>query len=160
MNKNKIVVRKEAIQELINSFPVENQEMLVELLKEKYGIATNQSIVSRDLRELDVTKRKLKDKMVYELQELDVKKEILRLGVTSVVRNEVLIVIKTLPGLASFVGDFLDAQESTGILATLAGENVVFVTPQSIKNIDEVFITVCQLMHFKPLNKEDKELDL
>jgi transcriptional regulator of arginine metabolism len=157
MNKNKIVVRKEAIQELINSYPVENQEKLVELLKEEYGIATNQSIVSRDLRELNVTKRKLKDKMVYELQELDVQKEILRLGITDVVHNDMLIVIKTLPGLAAFVGDYLDLQDDIGILATLAGENVVFVTPRSIKNINEVFTVLCQLVHFKSYSLEDKE---
>lgn len=157
MNKKKIIARKEAIEQLIKDYPVENQEMLVELLQEKYGITANQSIVSRDLRELNVTKRKFKDIMVYELEELDVKKEILRLGVVDVVHNETLIVVKTLPGLADFVGDYLDAFEGVDLLASLAGENVVFVTPKSIKNIDEVFVTVCKLVHFKPLIKDDKE---
>jgi transcriptional regulator of arginine metabolism len=143
--------RKEAIKELIKKHPVENQDMLVDLLKKEYAIETNQSVVSRDLRELGVTKHKLKDTMVYELKETDVTKEILRLGVLDVVHNESMIVVKTLAGLAPFVGDFLDAQTDIGVLATLAGENVVFVTPQSAKNITKTFEAVCQALYFKKL---------
>jgi transcriptional regulator of arginine metabolism len=157
MKKNKLIARKEAIQELIKELPIENQETIVELLKEKYGITTNQSIVSRDLRELNVTKRKFKDALIYELQELNVHKEILRLGVVDVLHNETMIVIKTLPGLAAFVGDYLDAFEGIDLLATLAGENIVFVTPLSIKNIDKVFEAICKIVHFKPLSKKDRE---
>jgi arginine repressor len=142
--------RKEAIKDLIKRYPVENQEMLVELLEKEYGIETNQSVVSRDLRELGVTKQKLKDTMIYELKEIDVTKEILRLGVLDVVRNESMIVIKTLGGLAPFVGDFLDLQTEAGVLATLAGENVVFVTPYSTKDIQKVFEAVCRSVYFKP----------
>lgn len=154
MNKNKLIARKEAIQELIKAYPIENQEAIVELLKEKYGITTNQSIVSRDLRELNVTKRKLKDTLIYELQELNVHKEILRLGVVDVLHNETMIIVKTLPGLAPFVGDYLDTFEGIDLLATLAGENVVFITPLSIKNIDKVFEAICNLVHFKPFTKK------
>lgn len=150
MNKvDNIQTRQEAIKSLIKSHPVENQEMLVDLLKKEYEIETNQSVVSRDLRELGVTKHKFKDVMIYELKEIDINKEILRLGVIDVVHNESLIIVKTLGGLAPFVGDFLDQHMSQGILGTLAGENVVFVSPSSTKNIAKIYEAVCLLMHFK-----------
>ncbi len=144
-----LLARKEAIKDLIKKYPVENQDMLVDLLKKDYGIVTNQSVVSRDLRELGVTKYRFKDTMIYELKEINVKQEIMRLGVVDIVHNETMIVVKTLGGLAPFVGDFLDQQTDTGVLATLAGENVVLVTPKSIKNIQKVFEAVCQSVHFK-----------
>lgn len=144
-----IQMRQESIKELIKKYPIENQDMLVDLLKKEYGIETNQTAVSRDLRELGVTKYRFKEAMIYELKEIDVTKEILRLGVLDVVHNESMIVVKTLAGLAPFVGDFLDQQTEAGVLATLAGENVVFVTPNSIKNIKQVFEAVCQSVHFK-----------
>ncbi len=130
--------------------------MLVDLLQKNYSIATNQSIISRDLRELNVSKRKLKDTLIYELQDLDVQKEILRLGVLDIVHNEATIIVKTLPGLAAFVGDYLDLLEDDTVLATLAGENVVFVTPVSIKKIQQIFIRICELLHFKPIINEKK----
>lgn len=146
---DKVRLRHEALQELIKTYPVENQAMLVTLLKEKYGIDTNQSIVSRDLHDLEVSKQKYKDTTIYELKSIDASKEILRLGVKDVVHNESLIVIKTLAGLADFVGDYLDAQKEASILATLAGENVVFVTPSSVHKTETVFKMVCKLVHFK-----------
>ena len=87
--------------------------------------------------------------MIYELNEMDIPKEILRLGVTDVVHNEAMIVIHTLPGMAAFVGDYLDKHQEAGILATLAGENVVFVVPASIKNIETICAAVCELVHLK-----------
>jgi transcriptional regulator of arginine metabolism len=147
--------RKKAIKELIKKYPVENQDMLVDLLKKEYEIKTNQSVVSRDLRELGVTKHRFKDAMVYELKEIDVVKEILQLGVLDIVHNESMIVIKTLAGLAPFIGDSIDNREVDGVLATLAGENVVFITPSSTKNITDVFDAVCQSVYFKQANTKE-----
>ncbi len=146
--------RKEAIKQLIKKHPIENQEMLVNLLKKEFNIEVNQSIVSRDLRDLGVVKHRFKDRMIYECSEVDVTKEILRLSVLDVVHNEAMIVIRTIDGLAAFVGDYLDQYVENGILATLAGENVVFVTPHSIKQIDRIFDHVCELVHFKQIRNK------
>ncbi len=153
MNKNNtITTRKEAIKNLIARFPVDNQETLVSLLKKEYGIETNQSIVSRDLRELEITKHLVKDTMIYKLNDIDVHKEILRLGVTNVSHNEVMIIINTLPAMASFAAEYLDQHPNTGILATLAGENVVFVVPTATKDIVSTFEAICELIHVKKPN--------
>jgi len=151
MKKNKVFQRKQAIAELIKKKPIENQISLVELLKERYNIETNQSIVSRDLHDMGIVKQKYADTLVYELPETDASKDILRLGVVNIEHNEALIVITTLPGLAAFVGDYLDAhKEHLDLLGTLAGENMVFVTPYSIKTIETCFETLCTLLYFKP----------
>lgn len=142
-------IRKEAIKELIKRFPIENQETLVSLLKEEHDIDTNQSIISRDLKELGVIKHRIQGSMVYDLDNKDISKEILRLGITNVTHNEAMIAIATLPGMAAFVGDYLDNHPEAGVLATLAGENVVLVVPTTIKNIEEIFEKICMLLHVK-----------
>lgn len=148
----KIEQRTQAIKELIQTYQITDHHKLVELLKLKYGIDANQTMVSRELHKLGITKTPVDNRLVYELPEekVDPAKEILRLAITQVTRNETLIVVHTLAGLADFVGDYLDAHTKTiEILATLAGENVVFVSPKSIKNIDAVYNDICKLLHIK-----------
>ena len=137
--KNKILQRQEAIKELIQNHPIEDQETLVEMIKKKYGIEANQSIISRDLRQLGVSKHLVNNKMIYELKEHDASREILRLAIIDIEHNETLIVIKTLPGLADFVGDYLDMHEELPILGNIAGENTVFVAPKA-KDQNRIFI--------------------
>lgn len=151
MSKKNIRTRHEAIKELIKSHPIEDQETLVELIKKKYGIETNQSIVSRDLRQLGVSKHQVNNRMIYELKEYDASREILRLAIIEVDHNESLVVIKTLPGLADFVGDYLDMQEDLPILGNIAGENTIFVAPRAKTSISGLYKQICQVLYFKEL---------
>ena len=151
MSKKNIRIRHEAIKELIKSHPIEDQETLVELIKKKYGIDTNQSIVSRDLRQLGVSKHQVNNRMIYELKEYDASREILRLAIIEVDHNESLVVIKTLPGLADFVGDYLDMQEELPILGNIAGENTIFVAPRAKTSISSLYKQICQVLYFKEL---------
>lgn len=146
--KNKILERQTAIKELIQSHSIEDQQTLVEMIKKKYGIETNQSIVSRDLRQLGVTKHSVNNKLIYELKEYDASREILRLAIVDIDCNESLIVIKTLPGLADFVGDYLDMQEDLPILGNIAGENTIFVTPRAKTKIENLFKEVSKILYF------------
>lgn len=145
--KNKITNRLQAIAELIKSQQIEDQATLVQLIKEKYGIETNQAVVSRDLRQMGASKHQVGSKMVYELKNVDASKEILRLAVTDVDHNETLIIIKTLPGMAGFVAEFIDMHDDLDIIGTIAGENTVFVAPQSVKKIKEVYEAMCNVLY-------------
>lgn len=145
----KKITRLDAIKELIKNRPIEDQGTLVQLIKDTYGIDTNQSIVSRDLRAMGVTKRAVGDKLIYELEEVDASREILRLAVVDIQHNESMIVIKTLPGLAAFVGDFLDMREELEILGTVAGENTLFVVPKKVKDMEKLFSEVCKVLYYK-----------
>ena len=113
-----------------------------------YDIETNQPAISRDLHELGVRKGMVDGKLIYEVPDSNVENEILKLAITDVVHNESMIVIKTLNGLAPFVGDVLDRHEEVGLLGTLAGENMVFVSPKSVEQIEEIFDHVCEVLCF------------
>jgi transcriptional regulator of arginine metabolism len=148
MNKKK---RLTAIKNLIAKFIVEDQDQLVELLKSNHSISTNQSIVSRDLRHLGIGKTIRDGVACYELPKIDATQEILKRAILDIQHNESMIVITTLPGLADFVGDFLDDQESDMLLGTLAGENILMAIPRSVKQISQIYKKVCTLVHFKKL---------
>lgn len=147
--RDKVSSRHDAIKELIKTTPIEDQQTLVSMIKQRYGIDTNQSIVSRDLRALGIGKHKIGEKMVYELPEHDASREILRLAIADISHNENTIAIKTLPGLASFVADYLDLQEDSDILATIAGENVVIVFPAGVSRTKELFNNLSTLLYYK-----------
>jgi transcriptional regulator of arginine metabolism len=155
MKKNKKEIRHQALTELISLYPIEDQTTLAALLKEKYNIETNQSIVSRDLRELGVTKKIVDEASVYEIDSSNTTYELLVRSIINIQHNESMIVVKTIPGLASFVGDFIDQQNLPELLATLAGENVVFVVPKSIHAIKATYIVICKTLHYKIKTVED-----
>jgi len=141
--------RQEAIVDLIKKERITDQKHLVMLLKDRHGIATNQAVVSRDLRHLGVVKKQVKGALVYEMPTIDVATEILRLAIVDIAHNEAMIVIKTHPGLAAFVGDYLDQLTDVDSLGCLAGENVVFITPRSIKAIQAIYLDLCQKLYYK-----------
>lgn len=149
MGHNKKLNRLQALTQLIQQQAIEDQDQLVDLLKKQYNIETNQSIISRDLRMLGAVKRKRNDTFVYEIEPLNVTKEILHRAIIAVEHNQVMIVVKTLEGLAAFVGDYLDQQQSPILLATLAGENIVLVIPTSIEHIEKTYQEICNLLHYK-----------
>ena len=151
----RISQRQKAIQELISSHAISDQIALVRLLKFKYNIETTQAVVSRDLRHMGVTKQAVGGKTIYELKTIDATKEILRLGTIRVQHNETTIIIVTLPALASFVGDYIDAhRDAVDVLGTIAGENTVLVLPKSIKKLSSVYKNICTLLYIKT----DKDL--
>ncbi len=149
MNTNSSAARHQAILELVRKNAISDQHELVSLLKQHYNIESNQTVVSRDLRKLGIVKKIVSGILVYDLPEVNVRSEIIKLGVIDIVYNETMIVIKTHPGLADFVGDCLDQHDDLDVLGCLAGENVVFVTPLSIKKIKITYKKICEKFHFK-----------
>lgn len=141
--------RYDAIKELITKHHISDQLKLVELLKDHHNIDANQAVVSRDLRKLGIVKKMVNGSLCYEIPDLDVKTEILRLALVDISYNESTIVITTHPALADFVGDCVDQYDDLEVLGCLAGENVVFVAPKSIKQIKQVYERICEKFHFK-----------
>lgn len=151
--KNDAALRQKATQELVKTITISDQKQLVTLLKKHYNIEANQAIVSRDLRKLGIVKKIINGTPAYEMNDVDVSAEILRLALIDIKYNESMIVIKTHPGLAAFIGDYVDQYNDLDVLGCLAGENVVFITPLSIKNIKKTYEKICKKFHFK---KKDK----
>lgn len=149
-DKHSPAERQEKIKELIQHEAIGDQQKIVDLLHDRHGIDTNQAVVSRDLRKLGVVKKPHKSGiMVYELPSVDVQTEILKLALVDISHNGVMIVIKTHPALADFVGDCLDSHPDLEIMGCLSGENVVFVTPNSISDIDRICKNICRKFQFK-----------
>lgn len=141
--------RQNAIKAIIQKMAVSDQNQLVQLLKKHHNIEANQAVISRDLRKLGIVKKMINGALCYEVPDLDVKTEILRLALVDITYNESTIVITTHPALADFVGDCVDQYDDLEVLGCLAGENVVFVAPKSIKNIKKVYEQICEKFHFK-----------
>ncbi len=141
--------RLRAIRELIQKYPIEDQVELVDKLQKLYGIETTQSIISRDLRVLNIGKRNDQGRMVYDVLDKDVQSDILRNAIVDITYNETLIVIKTMPALADFTAEYIDQQELAEVLGTIAGENTVFVVPASVTRIKKLYELMCQKLFFK-----------
>jgi transcriptional regulator of arginine metabolism len=142
--------RQQALAKLIAEKAISKQEELIPLLKKEYKIETTQAMVSRDLQTLGCIKIIHEKKRIYAIPEKNTQREILQLGVKSIQHNESTIVVHTSPGLAPFVGDAID-QANLDIIGCLSGENAVFVSPKSIKNIKN---TVADLKKLTGLKEE------
>ena len=58
--------------------------------------------------------------------------------VKSVEYNECMIVVKTNDGAANLVGDIIDKMNIPEILGSIAGDNTLFITTKSVKDIKKV----------------------
>lgn len=140
--------RLEALKKLIESGQFSDQKSLIEALRNEYNIETNQASISRDLHKLGVVKKRVNGELIYQIGEFDPKIEILRLGVVRVVKNEAMIIVHTINGLADFVGDYIDTHVGQEVIGCLAGENVVFVSPTTITQIEVVYQLICEVLYY------------
>lgn len=130
-----------AIKEIIDAKPIANQDALrLELKRRK--CAVTQATLSRDLAELGIGRVMSTEGPRYALQsaatEVQALKPVVGTQVLSIRSNENLIVIKTLPGCANIVGEFLDIQPHPEIIGTVAGDNTLLVIPSSQKKTSHV----------------------
>lgn len=121
-----------AIKEIIATKQISNQDELRLELK-KRGFRITQATLSRDLKELGVG-RVAGETAHYILQPQTSETQILRplvgAQILSIAANESVIVVKTLPGSASVVGEFIDTLNSPDIIGTLAGDNTLMIIPR------------------------------
>jgi transcriptional regulator of arginine metabolism len=123
MNKHD---RQQKILSLIRAKPIGTQEDLRALL-DQTGTPTTQSSLSRDLEELGVVKHHGH----YTLPRANggAARGLLSLDQA----GEILIVARTLPGLASAVAVEIDAAALPEIVGTIAGEDTIFIAVREAK---------------------------
>lgn len=126
--------RQAKILEIISTKNVETQEQLIEELT-KEGFRGTQATISRDIKELRIVKE-LTNLGTYHYtaaaNEIDSTfsarlNTIFRECVVGIDYAQNIIVIHTLPGLASAAGSAIDAMNTNSILGTLAGDDTVMV---------------------------------
>ena len=121
--------RQAEILNIIQAVDVETQEQLLDELKAR-GFSATQATISRDIKELRLVKELSGGGYRYASSERkgmadsDARlRNIFKEGVTSVDRAQNLVVVRTIPGLASAACSALDSMEIPGMVASLAGDD-------------------------------------
>lgn len=124
--------RLQQILNLIDNKAISTQEELLAEL-ESMGISTTQATLSRDIKELNLTKGRVGENFIYKRpMTADVNYlQYLKSAIKSIDYAVNDVVVKCLPGTASAVGAALDQMEIEGILGTLAGDDTILIIAKS-----------------------------
>ena len=126
--------RQAKIMEIISNRNVETQEQLLALLQAE-GFRATQATISRDIKELRIIKELTSlGAYRYSAPTNEVGSSfttrlntIFRECVTSFDYAQNIIVIRTLPGLASAAGSAIDSMSMSMVVGTLAGDDTVMI---------------------------------
>lgn len=136
--------RHRYILKIVQSRSVSTQDELLEALEAK-GIDVTQSTLSRDLKDLRVSRVPTADDYRYLPADAsdpqaglaatvqDRLQAVSALEVTAIEANEVSIVLRTLPGRAQGLAHYLDALNSPDIMGTVAGDDTILILPRSTR---------------------------
>ena len=131
------LARHSKILEIIETTDIETQGELAAKLKEA-GFDVTQATVSRDIRELKLTKiSNGKGSQKYSAMsgiDAEASERLIRVFKEAVVKmdfSENIIVIKTLEGMGMAVAVALDNMQNDEIVGTIAGDNTVFCVVRS-----------------------------
>ena len=134
--------RQSKIIEIIQKNEVETQDELSALL-EKDGFRVTQATVSRDIRELKLTKiptagGRQKYAVITDAPENLSKKyeRVLREGFLSMDMAQNILAIKTVSGMASAVCAAIDAMKMREIVGSIAGDDTIMC---AIRTVDDTY---------------------
>lgn len=142
--------RQKAIIDLVESRDIETQEELSALLQQQ-GFNTTQATISRDIRELGLTKVTFdrgRHKYTYERAiERSGKtngsyEHVLKNGIVSIDSSENIIVIKTVSGMAMAVGAAIDNISLEGIMGCIAGDDTLFLAIRKREQSKEIINSI------------------
>lgn len=147
--------RQNKIVEIIRKYHVETQEELADYLQ-KAGFAVTQATVSRDIRELKLTKvptesgrskyavhqgttSSLNDKLV----------RVLRDAFVSMDKAQNIMVIKTVSGMAMAAAAALDSLNLDAIVGCIAGDDTIMCAIRTNEQAEEVMELISELIYGK-----------
>lgn len=136
--------RHSKIVELIGKYEIETQEELADYLKEA-GFRVTQATVSRDIRELKLTKvqgengRQHYVVMQHQGSFSDKYIRILRDGYLSMDMAQNILVIKTVSGMAMAVAAALDAMHFYEIVGSIAGDDTIMC---AVRSVDDTIVVM------------------
>ena len=129
--------RQAMILEIISQENIETQEQLLSRLQER-GISSTQATISRDIKQMHLIKEPV-GRGVYKyavsgsrskLNFAEKLRTIFRESITSIACAQNIVVIKTMPGLASAACSALDNMDITYMVGSLAGDDTAFLLMQ------------------------------
>lgn len=147
------ISRQSKIIELINKYDIETQEELAERLMND-GYTVTQATVSRDIRELKLTKVALdggKQKYIV-LQKTEPAlnekyTRVLRDGYLSMDMAQNIIVIKTVAGMAMAVAAAIDSLHFNSIVGCIAGDDTIMCVIRTTEDTVPVMEKLTKLIN-------------
>ncbi|WP_040054093.1 MULTISPECIES: arginine repressor [unclassified Candidatus Neoarthromitus] len=142
--KNK---RHEKIIDIITNKDIETQEELADELRSA-GFDVTQATVSRDIKLLKLIKIStnsgsykygiLNNQEFSEVTKVERYKNIIASSILSMEQIDKTLVIRTLPGAASVVGEVIDSLNIEDIAGNVAGDNTIFVMVRNENSIASI----------------------
>lgn len=135
--------RQSKIVELINKYDIETQDELADLLT-KAGYNVTQATISRDIRELRLTKVSENGKQKYIVlnhveSDLTLKYiRILKDGFVSMDMAQNILVIKTVSGMAMAVAAAIDGLHIPSVVGCIAGDDTIMCVVKTNEDITMV----------------------
>lgn len=136
--------RQQEILRIIEERDVETQDQLLAELRER-GVQSTQATISRDIKELHLVKE-LTGYGTYKytvsghgtsLNYAERLRTIFKEGVTSFDLAQNIVVLKTMPGLASAACSAIDGMEIDNLLGSLAGDDTALLVMRSNEDAAE-----------------------
>ena len=133
--------RQAMILEIISQENIETQEQLLARLQER-GVTSTQATISRDIKQMHLIKEPV-GRGVYKyavsgnrtkLNFAEKLRTIFRESITSIACAQNIVVIKTMPGLASAACSALDNMDITYMVGSLAGDDTAFLLMQDAES--------------------------
>lgn len=144
--------RQRIILDIIASSPVKTQDELSDKLRER-GVRATQATISRDIKELRITKVQTRDGE-YQYVALDTvfdsmndrMAKIFRSAVLSVHDNGQMIIVQTIAYTATVVGWTITNAKIDGIAGILTGHDTIFIAVDNKKDIDRIVLQIQEFM--------------
>lgn len=144
--------RHAKILDIIENYDISTQDELAEKLREQ-GLDVTQATISRDIKELRLVKvmdTEGKTKYTVINNDSGVLSEkllsVLRGGYVSSDYANNILVIKTLPGMASAVASSIDSLGWMAIIGTIAGDDTIMVITRAERIAEELQEKISQLL--------------
>lgn len=136
--------RQAKILEIIRKYNIETQEELSDRL-EREGFTVTQATVSRDIRELKLTKvasgTGRQKYVVLNENHVDMSEKYIRVfkdGFVSMDMAQNILVIKTVSGMAMAVAAALDAMDCHEIVGSIAGDDTIMCAVRTVEDTENL----------------------
>lgn len=137
-------IRHQKIIDIVENHEIETQEELAELLQAE-GLGATQATISRDIRELKLSKVPTKDggQRYIVLQDENYLSEkyirVLREGYMSMDQAQNILVVKTVSGMAMAVAAAIDALKYPEIVGSIAGDDTIMI---AVRTTEETTVLI------------------
>mgnify|MGYP001369140227 CR=1 FL=1 len=147
------IKRQTKILQLISERVIETQDELADLLHQD-GFEVTQATISRDIRDLKLTKVSLPDGrqkyVVLQEKTMNLNEKYIRVlqdGYISMDRAMNMIVVQTLTGMAMAVAAAIDALDFDEIVGSIAGDDTIFCAVRTEEDCISIMEKLNRIIH-------------